>query len=151
MRRTDDSQPFDLATVDKLPRDQAGLDGFADANIVGDEEPDGVQLERHEQWHQLISAWLDVEITETPKGPGAGPEFQAKRIPQEEGRFLRTRLIRVRQVKRRRHRCLGLERQIDERGIVFCSAKRPKLQKIGAQLGQNDPIRVHALGPSPLV
>ena len=47
MRRTDDRKAFDLAAVEQLPGDEARLDGLANADVVGDEQPDGVQLQCH--------------------------------------------------------------------------------------------------------
>ena len=39
MRRAQDGEAVDLAAVDQLAQDQPGLDGLADADIVGDQQP----------------------------------------------------------------------------------------------------------------
>ena len=61
---------------------------LADTDIVGHEEPDGIQLERHEQGDELVGARLDIDVAETAEGAGAGAELQTKRIPQKERRLL---------------------------------------------------------------
>ena len=48
-----------LALGEQLGGDQAGLDGLADADVVGDQQPDGVLPQRHQQRHELVGAGLD--------------------------------------------------------------------------------------------
>ena len=79
---------MDFATVDQLARDEQCFDGFADADIIGDKEPDGIELERHKQGNKLIGARLDVDIAETAEGAGAGAELQTECIPQKKRGFL---------------------------------------------------------------
>ena len=66
VRRAEDGEPLALAAVQELRGDEAGLDRLADADVVGDEEPDGVLPQRHEQRHELV-------------GPRARPRYRAKR------------------------------------------------------------------------
>src|SRR5262245_5810343 len=40
MRQTDHGEAFDLSALKKLPDDQESFDCFADANVVGDQQPD---------------------------------------------------------------------------------------------------------------
>ena len=55
------------ALREQLGGDQAGLDGLADADVVGDEQPDGVLPQRHEQRHVLVAARADADAR-----PGSG-------------------------------------------------------------------------------
>ena len=70
--RAYDCEPLDLSAIEEFPGDQPGLDGLADADIVGDEQPHRVELQRHEQRHELIGARFDIEVAEAPERPGAG-------------------------------------------------------------------------------
>ena len=67
VRRTQHAQPGDLATVEHFPRDQTSFDRLADAHVVRDEQPYGIEFERHEQRHELIRARLHREPPERTK------------------------------------------------------------------------------------
>ena len=82
VRRADDGQPLDFSPVEQFSRNQARLDGFANAYVVGDEQAHRILFHRHQQGHELIGSRLDVQVPETPKGTGAGAQFQAQRIAQ---------------------------------------------------------------------
>jgi len=38
---------------------QAGFDGLANAHIIGDQQADGVELERHQQGDELVGPRLE--------------------------------------------------------------------------------------------
>ena len=84
MRRADDGEALDLAAIEQLADDQAGFNGLADADVVGDQEPDRLLAERHEQRHQLVGTWLDAEIGERAERAGAGAQLEAHGIAQEQ-------------------------------------------------------------------
>ena len=86
--RADEGEALDLAPVEQFPSDQTCLDGLADANVVGDEQPNGVEPQRHEQRYQLIGARFDIEIAEAPERSRTGAEFEAKRVAQQQRRLL---------------------------------------------------------------
>lgn len=140
VRRADNGEPFDISAVEQFPGNQGRLDGLADTHIVGDEQTDGVELQRHEQGHELVGARFDVEIAEAPEGPGAGAELQTKRVAEQERRVVGPWRVGVREFECSGLRRLGLKRQIDERRIVFGSAKRAELEKIVAGFGQDNPL-----------
>ena len=73
MRRAQDDGSIDIAPVEQLARDEQGLDRLADADVVGDEQAYGVELERHEQRHELVGSRLDRDLPEAPKGAGSPP------------------------------------------------------------------------------
>ena len=64
VRRAEHGQASRLAAVEQLAGDQAGFDGLADADVVGDQEPNRVELQRHQQRDELVGAGLDGELGE---------------------------------------------------------------------------------------
>jgi hypothetical protein len=68
MGRAEHSQPFDLAAVERLPRNQTALDRLADSDIVGDQDAHRVELQYHQQRHQLIGAWLEPNTAHAAEG-----------------------------------------------------------------------------------
>ena len=57
-------QPLHGALGEQLGGDQSGLDGLADADVVGDEQPDDVLAQRHEQRDVLVAARADADAGE---------------------------------------------------------------------------------------
>ncbi len=74
VRWTEDREAIGLAAINQLAEDQAGFNGLADADVVGDQQPHHVEAERHQQWHQLIGAWLETQPCGRAEGPGATPK-----------------------------------------------------------------------------
>ena len=140
--RADDGKALDLAPVEQFPRDQACLDGLADTDVVGDEQPDGVELQRHEQGNQLIGARFDIEIAEAAERSRTGTQLEAKRVAQQQRCLLGAWRVGIGKIERRGHRHLGFERKVDERRIVFRAAERTKLEEIVARLGEDHPLAV---------
>ena len=44
VRRAEHREALDVAAVEQFARDERGLDGLADADVVGDEQPDRIEL-----------------------------------------------------------------------------------------------------------
>ena len=76
VRRTEHGHALDLAPVQQLAGNQAGLNGLADTHVVGDQQADDFMLERHQQGHQLIGARLHIDATQGAERAGAGAQFQ---------------------------------------------------------------------------
>ena len=76
VRRAEDGEPLDLAPVEQLAGDEQRLDRLADADVVGDQQPDRVQLQRHQQRHELVRARLDGDAAEGAERPGARAEAE---------------------------------------------------------------------------
>ena len=55
-----DDDAFDLLTHDHFAEDEAGFDGFAEADVVGDKEVDAGQLEGLAEGFQLVGHDLDA-------------------------------------------------------------------------------------------
>ena len=88
MRRAEDGEAVGLAAVDQLAQDQAGLDGLADADIVGDQQPHDGEAQRHQQRHELIGARLEAEPRRRAERPGAAPKRQPQRLGQQASAVL---------------------------------------------------------------
>ena len=56
MRRAEHDAAVDVAAVEQLAGDEQRLDRLADPHVVGDEQAHGVELQRHEQRHELVGA-----------------------------------------------------------------------------------------------
>ena len=64
VRRAEHREPLRVPWSSSSRAISAGLDRLADPDVVGDQQPDGVQLERHQQRHELVGARLDADVAE---------------------------------------------------------------------------------------
>ena len=87
VRRAEDREALDLAAVDELAQDQAGLDRLADADVIGDQQPRGFLAERHHQRGELVGARLEVDPAGTSERAGAAAQGKPEGIAQEERRL----------------------------------------------------------------
>ena len=74
-----------VALLQQFARDQAGLDGLPDAHVVGDQQPDRVLPQRHQERDQLVGPGFDGEPGQRAERPGAGPKADPQRRPQQAG------------------------------------------------------------------
>ena len=74
-----------VALLQQLGSDQAGLDGLADAHVVGDQQPDRVLPQRDQERDQLVGAGFHGEPGQRAERPGAGAEADPQRRPQQPG------------------------------------------------------------------
>jgi hypothetical protein len=58
MWRTQDGEPVNLSTIDKLTQNEARLYSFTDTYVIRNHEPDRLLAEGHEQWNQLVGAGI---------------------------------------------------------------------------------------------
>ena len=68
MRQADDGEAVDVPAFEQFANDQQGLDGFADANVIRDEQADRFLSQRHDQWHHLIAARAERNLARSGKG-----------------------------------------------------------------------------------
>ena len=92
VRRAEHGEAVDLATVEQLAGDHAGFDGLADADVVTNQQAHDLLLQRHQQWHQLVSARLEGVVAEAAEGAGTAPQRHQQRIAQQQGLFVIGRL-----------------------------------------------------------
>ena len=74
-----------VALLQQLGSDQASLDGLADPDVVGDEQPDRVLPQRDQERDQLVGAGFHGEPGQRAERPGAGAEADPQRRPQQPG------------------------------------------------------------------
>jgi len=96
MRRAEDCEAVGLAAIDQLAQDQPRLDGLADTDIVGDQQPHDGQPQGHQQRYQLVGARLECHASGRPERAGAAPERQSQGLGQQPGTILRRQLLEVR-------------------------------------------------------
>ena len=126
------------AAGDQLGGDEAGLDRLPDADVVGDEEPHRVELERHEERDELVGARLDGDGAEGAERPGAGAEAEADRVAQEAAR---AEVAEARRVGQRELRRLdGLERREDPRDFFLGAAEGAKDEEVVDGVREDDPF-----------
>jgi hypothetical protein len=79
--RAENAERLDLPAIEHFTGDEQSFDGFADADIVGDEHPNGIQAQGHEQRHELVRARADGHAAEGAERRGAFTEGEAGRLP----------------------------------------------------------------------
>ncbi len=140
MRRAEDSEVSGFAAVEQLAGDEACLDGLADTNVVGDQEAHRVELERHQERHQLVRAGLDGDLGERAKRPGARAEAQPDGVAQQPAGSEVADAGGIRQVES--GGLDALERQVDPGCLVLGAAQRAKHEQVVGRFGEYDPFAV---------
>ena len=97
MGRAEHDGAIDVAAVEQLAGDEQGLDCLSDPNVVRDEEAHRIELERHEQRHELVRAGLDGDLANAPEGSGAPSQREQQRVAKQQGRVVSAELVHVRQ------------------------------------------------------
>src|SRR5688500_15157496 len=95
VRRTQYCKALDVATVEQFSGYKCSLDGLANTDVVGDEQPYWVQLECHQQRHELVGARLHGDLAEAAERARATAERQHKSITKEERRIVTCLLARL--------------------------------------------------------
>ena len=83
LRRAEHGQRARLRRGRAVRGRSAGFDGLADAHVIGDQQAHRIELERHQQRHELVRARLDGDTGKRAERPGAGAEAEAHRIAQQ--------------------------------------------------------------------
>src|SRR5262245_30153370 len=102
MRRAEDRDPADLTAIEQLARDDAGFDRLADADVVRDQQADGVELERHHERDELVRPRFDSDAAEAAERPRCGARRETRRIAEDLPRCEVTDVRRRREAERRR-------------------------------------------------
>ena len=140
MRRAEDGGALDVAAVEQLAGDEQGLDGLPDPDVVGDEEAYRVELQRHEQRHELVGARLDRDVSDAPEGSGAAAQREQQRIAEQEGRVVPAELVRARQGEPGLANRLDLERKVDQRPILVRSRDGTDPKRLRRASAEDDPL-----------
>ena len=83
VRRAEHGEALSVAAVEQLASDQRGLDGLADPDVVGDQQPHGLELERHQQRHELVGPRVDGDATERAERSGRGADAEPQRVAEQ--------------------------------------------------------------------
>ena len=137
-RGTEHGQTADLAAVEQLTSDEAGFDGLADANVVGDQHAHRIELQRHHQRHELVGPGLDGDAPETAKRAGGGAGGEAGRVAQQAARGEVAEVFPARKPERRR--LDRLHRRQDPGDLFVETAHRAQHQQFVGRVGQHHPL-----------
>ncbi len=140
VRRTENGSALDIATVEELARDERRLDGLADADVVGDQQAHRIELERHQERHELVGARLDGDLTGTSERARAAAEREEQGVAQEECRVVAGALGHTRPRKARRSHRLGLQREVDECSVFLRAGNGSHAERLGVAAREHDPL-----------
>ena len=140
VRRTQDDGAVDVAAVEQLARDEQGLDRLPYPDVVRDEKAHRIELEGHEQRHELVRARLHRDLSEAPKGSRAPSQREQQRIAEQEGRVVPAELVRARQGEPGLANRLDLERKVDERPILVRPGDRTDPERLRRAPAEDDPL-----------
>lgn len=119
VRRAEDGAAGDFVAIKELADDESGLDGFADADIVGDEEPDDGEPEGHEERNELIGSRFDGDVSEGPERAGAVAQTEVDGVAEERCALMISWAGGIRRRKESGRRRFGFEIREDEGDIVI--------------------------------
>src|SRR5262245_20557599 len=80
---TEHRQPSYLAAVQQLAGDKRCLHRLANSDVISDQQPHGIELERHEQGHELIGTRFNGDAGERAEWSGAGAESESHGVAQK--------------------------------------------------------------------
>ena len=140
VRRAEHCQTLHLATIEELPGNQPGFNRFADAHVIRDEQPDRIEFEGHQQWHQLVRAGLDINPGKGAERPGAGAKTQAHCISQQPAGAEITHLCWIRVIKGSRFDIFPFQGEIYSGDLMICTSQGTQHQEIICGIGQDHPF-----------
>ena len=140
MRRTEDDGAIDVAAVEQLARDEQGLDRLPYPDVVRDEQAHRIELERHEQRHELVRPRLDRDLTDAPKGSRPPPQREQQRVAQQERRVVPAELVGVRHGEPGFANRLESQRKVDERPVLVRSRDRTDPERLRRASAEDDPL-----------
>ena len=83
VRRAQHRECIHLSAVHEFAQYEAGLDGFADAHVVGDQQAGYGQAKRHQERHQLVDSRFERQLRGGTEGACAAPQRQPQRIAEQ--------------------------------------------------------------------
>lgn len=84
VRRAQDGQAPDSASVQQFPRDHGRLDRLADADVIGYEEPDRGVSESEEKRDELVRPRLHRDPAKGAEWPGSGAKGESSGVSQKQ-------------------------------------------------------------------
>jgi hypothetical protein len=139
VRRAEHGKALSVAAVQHLSGDQRSLDRLADADIVGDQQPHGLELECHQQRNELIRTGVYGDATERAERPRRGADTESQRITQQARAAGVARRLRARWGEGCRRDKFELGK--NPRDLVIGGSERPEDQQLGLpRLGEDQPL-----------
>ena len=138
VRRAEHRDPADLAAIEQLARDEARLDGLADAHVVGDEQAHRVEPEGHHQRHELVGPGLDGDAAEAAERAGGGAGRETRRVAQPPARGEVPEVFPAGQPERRRFDRLHRRQQAGD--LLVEPADGTEHQQFVRGFGQDHPF-----------
>jgi hypothetical protein len=74
MRRTQDGHSLDVAAIQQFSRDEPSLNRLAYSDVVRNQQTNTLELQRHQQWHQLVRTRLYCDLPESAERTGTAPK-----------------------------------------------------------------------------
>jgi hypothetical protein len=139
VRRAEHAQPSRDAAVEQLAGNHAGFDRLAHAHVIGNQQPNLVEAQRHDQRHELVGSGGDRDVPERAERRRARAQAESRRIEQEA----RGRRIGDRGRVGARKRCrldLPLERQEEPDLLMVRPGERLQSYQVWRDGRQRHPI-----------
>ena len=149
VRRTQNDGALDVAAVEQFAGDEQGLDRLPHPDVVRDEETHRVELESHEQGHELVCPGLHRDLPETPEGPRPPAQREQQGVPQQERGIVPAEILRPGQGETSLPDRLGLQRNVDQRPILVRSRDRTDLQRLRGASAEHDPLPAASVDQTP--
>ena len=140
VRRAQHAHALRVALLQQLLGDQGRFDRLADADVVGDQQADRVELERHQQRHQLVRARRHADPSDRAERAGARAEPEPQRIAEHAGGAVVAEVAGIGQGERRRLDRFEVGEDAGDLGVG--AAERSHHEQVVARLGQHHPLPV---------
>jgi hypothetical protein len=138
VRRAEDGQSIDFASIKHFLCDERSFNRFSDADIVRDQKPNWVKLQSHEKRDELVGPRLDSDAPKRPKWTRAGSEPKPNRVAQHAAALIVAKAGRIGQGKP------GFfdrfKSSIDARDFGIRSTQRPNDQELVPRIRKYDPF-----------
>ena len=131
-----------LAAIHEFAQDEAGLDGLADADIIGDEQAQAGLSQGHEQRYQLVGARLEGDLGGGAEGTSAAAQGETQGIGQQQGAAAGGPPGILRQAEGGRFDGQRFQLGQQVNGIFLAAGERTQFQKLRLIGRQHDPFAV---------
>lgn len=151
--RTQHANSLNHAAVEEFAGNQRGFDGLANAHIVGNQQSNWVEPQRHDQWHELIRTRAHGQASHRPERASTAAQSKTGRIVQKPPGRRTQCAARVGYRVGCFVQCVRLEQAMDANlvGIVAVDGAQP--DHVQLVLRQDDPValpRLHQRAGPPL-
>jgi hypothetical protein len=131
-----------LPTVEKLAKNESCFDGFADTDIIGDQQPHHRQTQCHQQWNDLVGAWFHGDVAEGTERTRAVAKFEVNGVAQEGGGLMAAVELRVGKRKCRRLNGGEFEFRKNQGDILFGASEGAQQKCVGFRAWLDNPFAI---------